>query len=131
MYLFFSPFISQTEPEHGLRSRHSLLRIFSILKRFHVAQYERDEKFYVFRFQSFLFFLVIYLFMIVTERERGRDTGRGRSRLHAPGARCGTRSRVSGIAPWARGRRPTAVPPRDPGFKAFIVKCNLSTQRGA
>ena len=31
------------------------------------------------------------LFMIVTHRERegGRDIGRGRSRLHAPGARCG------------------------------------------
>ena len=54
--------------------------------------------------------------MIVTERERERvrDTGRGRSRLHAPGARRGTRSRVSRIAPWAKGRRQTAVPPRDP-----------------
>ena len=30
-----------------------------------------------------LFFLIFYLFMIVTERDRGRDTGRGRSRLHA------------------------------------------------
>ena len=27
--------------------------------------------------------------MIERERERGRDTGRGRSRLHAPGARGG------------------------------------------
>ena len=52
--------------------------------------------------------------MIVTERERGRDTGRGRSRLHAPGARCGIRSRVSGMAPWAKRRRQTATPPRDP-----------------
>ncbi|XP_048971756.1 desumoylating isopeptidase 1 isoform X5 [Canis lupus dingo] len=42
--------------------------------------------------------------MLVTQRERGRDTGRGRSRLHAPGARRGTRSRVSRIAPWAKGR---------------------------
>ena len=33
-----------------------------------------------------IFFLIFYLFMIVTERERGRDTGGGRSRLHAPGA---------------------------------------------
>ena len=32
----------------------------------------------------YLFFLKIYLFMIDTDkRERGRDTGRGRSRLHA------------------------------------------------
>ena len=48
------------------------------------------------------------------ERERGRDIGRGRSRLHAPGARCGIPSRVSRIAPWAKGRRQTAAPPRDP-----------------
>ena len=62
--------------------------------------------------------------MIVTERERergrdtgrgrGRDTGRGRSRLHAPGARRGTRSRDSRIATWAKGRRQTAEPPRGP-----------------
>ncbi|CAK7310509.1 hypothetical protein VULLAG_LOCUS15445 [Vulpes lagopus] len=54
--------------------------------------------------------------MIVTEREkeRGRDIGRGRSRLHAPGARRGTRSQVSRIAPWAKGRHQTAAPPRDP-----------------
>ena len=61
--------------------------------------------------------------MIVTERERGRDTGRGRSRLHAPGARCGIRSRVSRIAPWAKGRRQTAAPPRDPHF--FTLKFNF------
>ncbi|XP_072646338.1 DNA-binding protein SMUBP-2-like isoform X3 [Canis lupus baileyi] len=48
------------------------------------------------------------------ERERGRDTGRGRSRLHAPGARRGIRSRVCRIAPWAKGRRQTAAPPRNP-----------------
>ena len=47
--------------------------------------------------------------MIVTERERGRDIGRGRSRPHAPGARHGTRSWVSRIVPWGKGR-----PPRDP-----------------
>ena len=37
-----------------------------------------------FGFSFFLRFL-IYLFMRDTERERGRDTGRGRSRLHARG----------------------------------------------
>uniref|UniRef100_A0A8I3RY57 Tumor protein D52 n=1 Tax=Canis lupus familiaris TaxID=9615 RepID=A0A8I3RY57_CANLF len=47
----------------------------------------------------------------ITQRERGRDTGRGRSRLHALGARHGIRSRVSRIAPWAKGRRQTAAPP--------------------
>ena len=63
---------------------------------------------------SLFFYFYFYLFMIVTQRERGRDIGRGRSRLHAPGARRGTRSRVSRIAPWAKGRRQTAAPPRDP-----------------
>ena len=54
--------------------------------------------------------------MIVTqrERERRRDTGRGRSRLHAPGARYGIRSWVSRIAPWAKGRHQTTATPRDP-----------------
>uniref|UniRef100_A0A8C0QUB0 Corin, serine peptidase n=1 Tax=Canis lupus dingo TaxID=286419 RepID=A0A8C0QUB0_CANLU len=47
--------------------------------------------------------------MIVTQRERGRDIGRGRSRLHALGARCGIQSRVPRIAPWAKGRRQTTV----------------------
>ena len=62
--------------------------------------------------------------MIVTERERererGRDTGRGRSRLHAPEARRGIPSRVSRIAPWAKGRRQTAAPPRDPLPMLFL-----------
>uniref|UniRef100_A0A8C0S5U8 molybdopterin molybdotransferase n=1 Tax=Canis lupus familiaris TaxID=9615 RepID=A0A8C0S5U8_CANLF len=74
--------------------------------------------FFFFLIDSRILFFYFYLFMIVTqrerERERGRDTGRGRSRLHAPGARRGTRSRVSRIAPWAKGRRQTAAPPRDP-----------------
>ncbi|CAD7687697.1 unnamed protein product [Nyctereutes procyonoides] len=68
---------------------------------------------------SFLFFFFFfYLFMIVTERERerGRDIGRGRSRLHALGARRGIRSRVSRITPWAKGRRQTTAPPRDPNM---------------
>ena len=72
-----------------------------------------------------LFFLIIYLFMIVTQRERGRDTGRGRSRLHAPGARRGIRSQVSRIAPWAKGRRQTAAPPRDP--KALCLIDHIET----
>ena len=69
-----------------------------------------------------IFFFNFYLFMIVTERERERrrDTGRGRSRLHAPGARCGIRSWVSRIAPWAKGRRLTAAPPRHP-YNSIIL----------
>ena len=70
-------------------------------------------------FLLFILFILFYLFMIVTEKERGRDTGRGRSRLHALGTRCGIRSRVSGIVPWAKGRRQTAAPPRDPLILLF------------
>ena len=79
-----------------------------------------------------LFFLIFFikinkfLFMIVTHTERGRDIGRGRSRLHAPGARRGTRSRVSRIAPWAKGRRQTTTPPRDPPLIRFRTK-NMHT----
>ena len=39
----------------------------------------------------------------MTDRERGGDTGRGRSRLHAPGARRGTQPWVSRITPRAAG----------------------------
>ena len=55
-------------------------------------------------------------FFYDSHRERGRDTGRGRSRLHAPGAQSGIRSRVSRITHWAKGRCHTASPPRDPLF---------------
>ena len=59
--------------------------------------------------RSFFKDLFIYLFMIDIERERGRDKGGGRSRLHA-----GSPTRDSRIKPWAKGRRQTAAPPRDP-----------------
>ena len=64
----------------------------------------------------FFFFKILFIHSWETQRdrERGRDTGRGRSRLHAPGARRGTWSRVSRITPWAKGRRQTTAPPRDP-----------------
>ena len=48
------------------------------------------------------------------------------------GAPCGTRSQVSRIAPWAKGRRETAAPPRDPSF-LFLFKilfiCSRETER--
>ena len=66
--------------------------------------------------------------MIVTERERerGRDIGRGRSRLHAPEARRGIRSQVSRIAPWAKGRRQTAAPPRDPRKVSLFTEVEIT-----
>ena len=67
--------------------------------------------------------------MIVTqrERERGRDIGRGRSRLHTLGARRGIRFRVSRIAPWAKGMHQTAAPPRDPPKSLFNSICPVFT----
>ena len=48
--------------------------------------------------------------------ERGRDTGRWRSRLRALWVRRGIQSQFSRIATWAKGRCQTAEPPRDPLF---------------
>ena len=82
---------------------------------------ERSLFYFIYIFYFFKFFFIIYFYDRHTVRERGRDTGRGRSRLHAPGARRGIRSRVSRIAPWAKGRSQTAAPPRDPGESILNV----------
>ena len=68
--------------------------------------------------RSVALFLTSFLkkFFYDSHRERGRDTGRGRSRLHAPGAQSGIRSQVSRITPWAKDRHQTTAPPRDPLF---------------
>ena len=65
-------------------------------------------------FKTFFYF---YLLMIVTERERERERQRHRQReKQAPctGSLMWDSIRVSRIAPWAKGRRQTAAPPRDP-----------------
>ena len=62
-------------------------------------------------FYNFIFLRFIYLFMRSTEREKERGEREGREReaegeaSSIQGARCGTRSRVSRITPWAEGRR--------------------------
>ena len=66
-----------------------------------------------------------------TQRERSRDTGRGRSRLHAPGAWCGIRSRVSRITTWAKGRFQTTAPPRDPLFLTSQGPCTVFSTMAA
>ena len=70
---------------------------------------------------SFLFFFLrFYLFI-----HRHREGQRHRQREKAgsmQGARCGIRSRVSRIVPWAKGRRQTAAPPRDPNFVDSLNK---------
>ena len=61
-----------------------------------------------------------YLFMRDADRERKREREREAETQaegevsSMQGARSGTRSWVSRIAPWAKGRRQTATPPRDP-----------------
>ena len=65
------------------------------------------------------FFFNFYLFMIVTQREREAETQAEGEAGSLQGARCGIRSRISRIAPWAKGRRQTAAPPRDP--RTFIL----------
>ena len=63
--------------------------------------------------------------MVVTQRERERERQRHRQReKQAPrtGSRRGIRSQVSRIAPWAKGRRQTAAPPRDPCTEGSRLK---------
>ena len=65
--------------------------------------------------------LFIYLFIHDRQREREREAetqaeGEAGSK---PGARHGTRSWDSRTAPWAKGRRQTAEPPRDPHVHSF------------
>ena len=50
---------------------------------------------------------------IEREREREAETQAEGEVASMPGVRCGTRSQDSRMAPWAKGRRQTAEPPRD------------------
>ena len=56
------------------------------------------------------------------EGEREAETQAEGEAGSMQGARHGTRSRVSRIAPWAKGRRQTSVPPRDPLSLSIILK---------
>ena len=60
------------------------------------------------------FFNFLNLFMIDIEREREAETQAEGEAGSTPGTRCGTRSRACRIAPWAKGGRQPAEPPRDP-----------------
>ena len=55
------------------------------------------------------------------DTERGRDIGRGRSRLPVG---CGTRSRNPRLMTWAKGRCSTAEPPKRPPI-TIILNCLL------
>ena len=55
------------------------------------------------------------------EREREAETQAEGEAGSMQGARRGTQSQDSRIMPWAKGRRQTAEPPRDPqGFYLFF-----------
>ena len=65
----------------------------------------------------------------MTDTERETHTQEEGEAGSMPGAQCGTRSRDSRIAPWAKGRRQTSEPPRDPLlWKIFDWKSWRSTE---
>ncbi|CAD7678504.1 unnamed protein product [Nyctereutes procyonoides] len=55
-----------------------------------------------------------YLLHLCTHTKREAETKAEGEAGSMPGARHGTRSQDSRIAPWAKGRHQTAEPPRDP-----------------
>ena len=67
--------------------------------------------------------------MIEKERERGRDTGGGRSRLHAGSPTWDSIPGLSPGQPWVKGRRQTAEPPRDPPELRFKERTVRTLQR--
>ena len=89
-----------------------------------------DNEFYLLTTYCFTTFLpypifffkdFIYPFMRDTQRERGRDTGRGRSRLHAGSP---TWELILGLQDHTLGWRrcETAEPPRLPHIRGFLWK---------
>ena len=70
--------------------------------------------------------------MIEREREREAETLEEGEAGSMPGARRGTRSWDSRTAPWAKGRRQTAEPPRDPRQeKNFKIRPDFSNISGS
>ena len=67
-----------------------------------------------------IFFKILLIDWWETHSERGRDIGRGRSRLPW-GAQCGTRSQDPGVTLWAKCRCSTAEPPRCPRKRVFEI----------
>ena len=63
------------------------------------------------------------------ERERGRDTGRGGSRLHA-GSPMWNSIPDSRIMPWAEGRPSTAEPSGVPNLDTFLKIGTLLILKG-
>ena len=71
-------------------------------------------------FEEYLNYLLkylIYLFM----RDRETETQAEGEAGSMQEARCGTRSQVSRITPWVKGRRLTTEPPRRPQYDLFLT----------
>ena len=66
----------------------------------------------------FLFFFKDFIHSFMRDIQRGRDTGRGRSRLPAR-----TRSQDPRITPWAKGRCSTTGPPGCPYMAPSRLRC--------
>ena len=79
---------------------------------------QRDIKFHFTTFFSKDF----YLFIHERQRERGRDTQAEGEAGSMQGARCGTRSQVPRIRPWAEGGAKPLSHPGCPKFLAWQVK---------
>ena len=67
----------------------------------------------------FFFFKILFIYSLETDRVREAETQAEGEAGSMQGARCGTRSWDSRITPWAKGRRSTAEPPRDPHVCIF------------
>ena len=66
-----------------------------------------------------LFYFKYFIYLFMRDTERSRDTGRGRSRLHAGSP---VWDSIPGLQDHAEGRPQTAEPPRDPHISSFKEK---------
>ena len=101
--------------------------ILNILETTPVQQPIKHPHFYLSRCLDFIFFLRFHLF--IHERQRGRDTGWGRSRLHAGSPMWDSIPGPPRIMPRAKGKCSTTEPPRCPrcldfnGVQGVKVAC--------
>ena len=70
----------------------------------------------------FYFLKILSTYSWETQREKEAETQVEGEAGSMQGAQRGTRSGVSGIVPWAKGRRQTAQPPRDLPTQVFLTE---------
>ena len=87
-----------------------------------------SELFFLRRKFLFLFLKILFIYSWETHRERGRDIGRGRRRLHAGSQ---TWDSIPGFWDHTLRQAPTTEPPRRPNiwtFKPKILCCLLASK---